>query len=645
MSLPNQLPNWSPLTGLHTGNVLPSHRPVSNGPTWDHEANPLPQGGNVPAGADAVGATVTFGSIEVARDVITPTGQLTREIYNINLTWNHNQRFGGEMLPNPNTPTPHSSALRRTPAHVHPLSPQSMSPYGITVNEIRRPGTPRGRQSISSPRREPLRMMMSNNAMAPGVTGHRSFQSGRHAGITSSGPVWVPHERAPLSCEGPASAYPQEFRHLDDFRGVHRDTSSGEEDCLRHLLTDSGNKSFGHGPSEQLPLDRGHHGNSTSITATVNPLIRKSPPVPVNITGPDVSVTRPRLDLSPKGYLDCEGEQDDLTEEEARISGGLKNRRKTKTPKRRMDLLPKQMGTPHRERPIGDSNQPIDLTQTAASVIASSPKSPADQSSGLALSGPKRWSWPPPGELDVVWLSHLKEFEPFADPKLVVEQFYKCRLHIKAKWLKQVEGVTKRASGTQESDGELRDLIQAFVNQEEEMKALVREAKEGKQAAAINVARANELRDGFAACRRSAPARVVQDVKEDGEVSSDGGEVTHRPATTFRALRDGLNKKLQGDNKIGLFIDVTMKSSEAAQRANELTLVALDKYEKQAETARETLNLRREELLAASSRQDGKTEQINELKSSVAAVQGTLADMGSLLKLLAERIPPNNAPA
>lgn len=130
----------------------------------------------------------------------------------------------------------------------------------------------------------------------------------------------------------------------------------------------------------------------------------------------------------------------------------------------------------------------------------------------------------------------------------------------------------------------------------------------------------------------------------------------------MRALRENLGKKIHGDEVMhGQMINVTMKSTQAAEKANELTLVALDRHFEQtkivnaqrkrellqtqarlyldSETARATLQLRRDELESGRAHHAGKDHQIDELKSSVASVQGTLSDMESLLKLLADQMP------
>ncbi|KAH9813095.1 hypothetical protein DFH28DRAFT_1129046 [Melampsora americana] len=306
------------------------------------------------------------------------------------------------------------------------------------------------------------------------------------------------------------------------------------------------------------------------------------------------------------------------------------------------------------------------ILEPAPYAQSSDPNVPAQKPSNAPVLVPKRWSWPAPGPLDVIWLSHLKEFEPFAYPKHVVEQFYQCQLYIKAslalhparfkkmsnvcntstlrnryehlkKWLKHTKAVTKRSSGTQETDGKLRELIGSFVIQEEEMKNVVRKAKDVKEAAVDHVARANDLRAQFAGRQRSAPAQVGPAGDEEGEIGLDEGEGGNWPATTFWALQNGLTKKLQGDNRLSHIVDVTLKSSQAADCANELTMVALEKYERQAE-----LENAQQELTATTSFQANKDKQIGKLKNSVSAVQGTLSDMGSLLKLLADQLPPTH---
>ncbi|KAH9816074.1 hypothetical protein DFH28DRAFT_891614, partial [Melampsora americana] len=152
---------------------------------------------------------------------------------------------------------------------------------------------------------------------------------------------------------------------------------------------------------------------------------------------------------------------------------------------------------------------------------------------------------------------------------------------------------------------------------------------------------------------------------EDGDDDLEGNESGKQGPTSLRALREGLLNKISGsDTSSTHMINVTMKSSEAAEQANELTRLALERYQEQtavinlqrerelaqsqarldldAQTARKTLALRRDELQAAGAREEKKDGSISELKSSMASVQGTLTDMGSVLKMLADRLP--NAP-
>ncbi|KAH9808741.1 hypothetical protein DFH28DRAFT_907914, partial [Melampsora americana] len=152
---------------------------------------------------------------------------------------------------------------------------------------------------------------------------------------------------------------------------------------------------------------------------------------------------------------------------------------------------------------------------------------------------------------------------------------------------------------------------------------------------------------------------------EAGEDDHVPNELGKRGPTSLRALRDGLLNKLSGsDSSSTHMVNVTLKSSEAAEKANELTRIALERYQEQtavinmqrerelaqsqarldldAQTARETIALRREELQAAGAREDKKDGSIIELKTSMASVQGTLADMGSVLKMLADRLPATN---
>ncbi|EGG04785.1 uncharacterized protein MELLADRAFT_72294 [Melampsora larici-populina 98AG31] len=150
---------------------------------------------------------------------------------------------------------------------------------------------------------------------------------------------------------------------------------------------------------------------------------------------------------------------------------------------------------------------------------------------------------------------------------------------------------------------------------------------------------------------------------EDGEEDTEA-EIAKRTPTTLRALRDGVLNKLAGDENVSQMVNVTLKNSEAAERANELTAVALERHQEQtavtnaqrerelaqsqarldldSQTARETIALRREELQAAGAREDKKDKTINELKSLMDSVQKNLADMGSVIKMIAERFPPGN---
>ncbi|KAH9807965.1 hypothetical protein DFH28DRAFT_892475, partial [Melampsora americana] len=132
---------------------------------------------------------------------------------------------------------------------------------------------------------------------------------------------------------------------------------------------------------------------------------------------------------------------------------------------------------------------------------------------------------------------------------------------------------------------------------------------------------------------------------------------------TIRALREGVSKKIDMSGSSHL-VNVSMKTNEAAERANEITLMALEQHKEQvalmnvqrerelaqaqarleldAQTARETIQLRREELQAATAREDKKDETVNDLKASMANVQGTLSEMGSVLKMLAQKLTPED---
>ncbi|KAH9816290.1 hypothetical protein DFH28DRAFT_927634 [Melampsora americana] len=182
--------------------------------------------------------------------------------------------------------------------------------------------------------------------------------------------------------------------------------------------------------------------------------------------------------------------------------------------------------------------------------------------------------------------------------------------------LREVEATLDRSSGTQEADGKLQDLIQNLSNQQVDMKI----AAEGAKAAKAAV-------------------------------------VAQRPENTMRAAHDQLNKKIQDDEKFGQMVNVTLKSSAAAKQANKLTLAALDLVNRQckcelaqsqtqleldSQVARNTLTLQWEELAAATTCKGKKDGQIDELKSSISNVQGTLAEMGLVSKLLLEQLPSSS---
>ncbi|KAH9816137.1 hypothetical protein DFH28DRAFT_891533, partial [Melampsora americana] len=146
-----------------------------------------------------------------------------------------------------------------------------------------------------------------------------------------------------------------------------------------------------------------------------------------------------------------------------------------------------------------------------------------------------------------------------------------------------------------------------------------------------------------------------------------GGESSEeeppKPPRTIRALREGVSKKIDRADSSHL-VNVSMRTNEAAERANEITLIALERHKEQvavmnvqrerelaqsqarleldAQTAKDTIQLRREELAAATAREDKKDETVNDLKSSMANVQGTLTEMGSMLKMLAQKLNPED---
>lgn len=55
------------------------------------------------------------------------------------------------------------------------------------------------------------------------------------------------------------------------------------------------------------------------------------------------------------------------------------------------------------------------------------PSKPANTNSAP----PARMRWPQLGPMDIVWLTHLAEFQPFAVQKKVNERFHMCTAHIK----------------------------------------------------------------------------------------------------------------------------------------------------------------------------------------------------------------------
>ncbi|KAH9812547.1 hypothetical protein DFH28DRAFT_898792 [Melampsora americana] len=197
------------------------------------------------------------------------------------------------------------------------------------------------------------------------------------------------------------------------------------------------------------------------------------------------------------------------------------------------------------------------------------------------------------------------------------------------------------------------------------MKAINDQAKAVKESAATALAKANDLRDAQTFRRQSAPACIRTDLDEVSDDGSDPTDVGKRAPTTLRALRDGVLDKISNHENSTHMVNVTLKSnSEAAERANELTSLALERHQEQiivmnkqrerelaqaqarldmdSQIARDTLTLRREELAAAAALVNNKDDSITELKTSMASVQGSLTDMGSVLKLLAERLPPAN---
>lgn len=152
------------------------------------------------------------------------------------------------------------------------------------------------------------------------------------------------------------------------------------------------------------------------------------------------------------------------------------------------------------------------------------PSKPANTNSAP----PARMRWPQLGPMDIVWLTHLAEFRPFAVQKKVNERFHMCTAHIKVSeawfeclmsfsltlrpaplsnvcrhmqtqpkclscsqaipktttlrnrydylsktWLLAAKAASQRASGTQETDEELCVLIKVFVLQEEVCPVLI----------------------------------------------------------------------------------------------------------------------------------------------------------------------------
>ncbi|KAH9816138.1 hypothetical protein DFH28DRAFT_1160712 [Melampsora americana] len=328
----------------------------------------------------------------------------------------------------------------------------------------------------------------------------------------------------------------------------------------------------------------------------------------------------------------------------------------TSVPTQPNELANRQPGSSHIDIMEASNEDQADLSLTSLvgsdHALIVGPDNDEDEgprSNHIENSLPCRFRWPErPGSLDVLWLSFLASTSPFAVAKETTERFRKCaetltihpdtkeffgkmsmakhsctlrnRYESLKKWLSKVERKSLSDSGTQEEDSDLRTAIKNLQVQEEELKNITDAAKAVKEGAATALAKANDFRDARA---------EVTNVGKQGP-------------TTLRALRDGVMDKISNHASSTHMVNVNMKSnSEAAERANELTSLALEQHQEQivvmsmqrerelaqsqarldldSQTARKTINLRREELQATALRIDKKDESISKLKTLMAS--------------------------
>ncbi|KAH9822985.1 hypothetical protein DFH28DRAFT_921935 [Melampsora americana] len=224
-------------------------------------------------------------------------------------------------------------------------------------------------------------------------------------------------------------------------------------------------------------------------------------------------------------------------------------------------------------------NQPgEDLLQVDEISSPTGSNSQPNASSPAPATG--RFRWPKqPGQLDVLWLSFLASTSPFKVAKEIPKKFCQCAeiLTMLKKWLSKVEAKSRSDSGTQEDDSELRKAIKALAIQEEELKTITKAEKAVKERAAIALAKANELCDARAFRTQSVSPQNRTDPDDNGEDDLEANEAGKHGPTSLWALRDGLLNKLSGNESSSThMINVTLKSSEAAEKANELTRMALE---------------------------------------------------------------------
>ncbi|KAH9820326.1 hypothetical protein DFH28DRAFT_1197479 [Melampsora americana] len=628
MPLPTSQPNWSPNTGLNLLNSLPrlsnGAPPGLNPPVSGHDGVPDP--GFVAEDSRGLASVMAFGSIPIQNQQFRP----------------FSPRFG---LPNGlSSPSP-------TPA----ISRSSVETAQVSLPRLVSP-----RSSLRSPHGAEESNQSNQSAGTPGNL----------AGSTQ-GCVWVPDKRMKVltgSGNGPVLTYRHNTSHppwtsgadyniIVDWRSIRVISKDTIAVKFNELCITARALSGLDGHSDPLPWcrDGADPVHEAAASAEYNMYVmKKNEGLPSSaednclrrlLAGPDEEQVTPGRSV--KRLLSADRQ-------------GLQHTSSSNT--------------------NNETHEVEELDEGEGTIMNSSPRTSKSTSVSVA-GGSTRGRRPHPH-------SSSSDFEPFAVAKEQVERFYQCTLHLKHHpdtrekfglitanrqtrtlknrydqlkvWLPRAERVSAGASGAQEVDEDLRMLLTEFINKEKELEVATLAAKEAKEAASTSFARAEDLRNQFSGRLRLKPAPAAMN-EEDVPLDD---EVGHPPANSIRAIRQKLDQKLDDRGTGAHMVEVTMKSSEAQERANEIALMGLERHEQQtnvvnlqrereltqsqarldldSQMGQETLALRREELAAATSRKEKTEEHIDGLKSSVSNVQGTLAEMGSVLKLLVERIPGTN---